>query len=61
MTNKERDTLLIRLDERQETIETKIDNHLAHHFRANILLAGTALSTIISLILVILTAIISQF
>jgi len=46
-TNKE---LLIRLDVKVDYLTTKICNHLAHHFKVNIVLLGAALSAIGGLI-----------
>ena len=53
--------LLVRIDERSRAYEhrmdgfdVKMDNHLKHHFRYNILAWTVALGAIVSLILVIL-------
>lgn len=46
MNDKDRDELLIRLDERQNTIKTILCNHIKHHFRLNILIAGIVLTII---------------
>ena len=51
MTDKERDELLVRLDERTKYFGKTMDNHLVHHFRYNILAWTVALGAIISLIL----------
>ena len=54
LTERQRDELLIRLDERQTIFERHFDNHLAHHFRYSILAwtitAGALITALFSLI-----------
>lgn len=58
MTNEERDELLIRLDERTIKMDKCLSNHLAHHFKVTLLVAGAALSGFVSLIILILKAVV---
>lgn len=50
MTDEEIIKMLYKIDERTKTIQTAIDNHLAHHFKYNILAWGIVLAAIIGLI-----------
>lgn len=49
MDAKERDELLIRLDERTNRLDKWASNHDIHHFRYNILAWSVALGAIITL------------
>ena len=42
---------LIRIDERTDRIETNLDNHLAHHWKATVVLLTATLGLIAALII----------
>ncbi len=46
--------LLIKVDERTQSIKTLLCNHLRHHFALNIVLLGTTLSALVSMLILIL-------
>lgn len=54
MTDKEKEELLVRLDERTTRIDTWCTNHDVHHFRYNIMAWGIALTAIIGLVITLL-------
>lgn len=54
MTIKERNELLIRLDERTAYLEKSMSNHLKSHFRYSLLAWSTAMSAIITLLVMLL-------
>lgn len=55
MTEEEKDELLVRLDERTNTIKTMLCNHLAHHMKRDLVAWAAALTAISSLVIVLLT------
>ena len=50
MTPEERDELLIRVDERTETLETQFSNHIKHHWAVTIPVLAIALGLLIALL-----------
>lgn len=50
MTNQKRDELLIRIDERIETLAKQFSNHIKHHWAVTIPIIVIALGLIIALL-----------
>jgi len=50
MNDSERDTLLIRLDERTLQMKVTLAAHLAHHWSVTVLAVGAILTAIVSLV-----------
>ena len=50
MTDEERDELLIRVDERTETLTTQFGNHIKHHWAVTIPVLVIALGLLIALL-----------
>jgi len=50
MTDEERDELLIRMDERQATMEKQFSNHIKHHWLVTIPVLVIALGLLVALL-----------